>query len=65
MARIIATRSKQTNFQLTLITHDESFVSMMKDELSSTSISMPEKYFHVRREDDGQVCPMGVCRILA
>jgi len=51
MAKIIANRSKQRNFQLVLITHDEGFVSMMKDELSTqTGVSMPEKYFHVRRE---------------
>ena len=47
----IANRSKQNNFQLVLITHDDTFISMMKDELSSqTGFSMPEKYFHVRRE---------------
>ena len=51
MAHIIANRSKQNNFQLVLITHDEVFISMMKDELASTaSVSMPEHYFHVRRE---------------
>lgn len=51
MAQIIADRSKQNNFQLVLITHDDTFISMMKDELSSqTGFSMPENYFHVRRE---------------
>lgn len=52
LAQIIATRSKQSNFQLVLITHDEDFVTMMKGELSTHSgFSLPEKYFQVRREE--------------
>ena len=44
LAQIIATRSKQSNFQLIMITHDEEFVSMMKTELAAHSnFSMPEK----------------------
>jgi DNA repair protein RAD50 len=53
LARIIASRAQQKNFQLILITHDEDFVSMMKQELSAqTDFSMPEKYFQVSREAD-------------
>ena len=52
MAQIIQARSIQSNFQLVLITHDESFITMMKDELSTqTGFSMPEKYFQVFREE--------------
>lgn len=52
LAQIIASRSQQSNFQLVLITHDEEFVLMMKSELSTQSnVSMPEKYFQVRREE--------------
>jgi DNA repair protein RAD50 len=50
LAQIIASRQQQSNFQLVLITHDEEFVVMMKNELSTqTNVSMPEKYFQVRR----------------
>ena len=52
LAQIIASRSQQSNFQLVLITHDEEFVLMMKNELSTQSnVSMPEKYFQIRREE--------------
>ena len=52
LAQIIASRSKQRNFQLVAITHDIEFVSMMKTELSThTGFSMPDKYFQVRREE--------------
>ena len=52
LAQIIASRSKQRNFQLVVITHDIEFVSMMKTELSThTGFSMPDKYFQVRREE--------------
>ena len=51
LAQIIAARSKQSNFQLVMITHDEEFVSMMKTELAAHSnFSMPEKFFRVHRE---------------
>jgi DNA repair protein RAD50 len=52
IAQIISNRSKQSNFQLVMITHDEDFISLMKDELSTqTGFSMPEKYYVVRREE--------------
>ena len=52
LAQIIASRAQQSNFQLITITHDEDFVRMMKNELSTmTGFSMPEKYFQVRREE--------------
>ena len=52
LAQIIAHRSAQKNFQLVLITHDEDFVGMMKNELSAyTGFSMPERYFQVSREE--------------
>lgn len=52
LAQIIASRSQQSNFQLVLITHDEEFVLMMKSELSTQpNVSMPEKYFQIRREE--------------
>jgi DNA repair protein RAD50 len=51
LAQIISSRSKQSNFQLIMITHDEGFVSMMKTELAAHSnFSMPEKFFRVHRE---------------
>lgn len=53
LAKIIASRARQRNFQLVVITHDEEFVSMMKVQLAGeTGFSMPEKYFHVRREEN-------------
>jgi DNA repair protein RAD50 len=52
LAQIIASRQQQSNFQLVLITHDEDFVVMMKNELSVlTNVSMPEKYFQIHREE--------------
>ena len=52
LAQIIVSRSQQSNFQLVLITHDEDFVVMLKNELSTQSnVSMPEKYFQIRREE--------------
>jgi DNA repair protein RAD50 len=52
LAQIIASRAKQSNFQLIMITHDEDFVALLKTELASqTGFSMPEKYFQVRREE--------------
>jgi DNA repair protein RAD50 len=57
LAQIIASRAAQSNFQLVVITHDEEFVSMMKQELSSqTGFNMPERYYQVSREqgDDGR-----------
>eukprot|EP00804_Cyclotella_cryptica_P027784 CCRYP_009209-RB/>CCRYP_009209-RB protein AED:0.12 eAED:0.11 QI:270/0.73/0.68/1/0.8/0.68/16/153/1414 len=51
LAQIIASRAAQSNFQLVVITHDEDFVSMMKQELSSqTGFNMPERYYQVSRE---------------
>ena len=52
LAQITASRASQRNFQLILITHDDDFVGMMKNELSTlTGFSMPEKYFQVKREE--------------
>lgn len=52
LARIIVSRSKQQNFQLLCITHDEDFVRMMSAELSGISdFSLPEYYFRVSREE--------------
>jgi len=52
LAQIIASRAAQSNFQLVVITHDEDFVSMMKNELSSqTGFTMPERYYQVSREE--------------
>jgi len=52
LAQIIATRAAQSNFQLVVITHDEDFVSMMKQELSAqTGFPMPERYYQVSREE--------------
>lgn len=57
LAQIIANRASQSNFQLVVITHDEDFVAMMKNELAATAgTSMPERYFQVSREkaEDGK-----------
>ena len=54
LAQIIANRSTQHNFQLVAITHDEDFVSMMKQELSTQTqgtFSMPESYFYISRKE--------------
>jgi len=52
LAQIIATRASQHNFQLVVITHDEEFVHMMKTELATqTGFDMPERYFHISREE--------------
>lgn len=57
LAQIIAHRAAQDNFQLIIITHDEEFVSMMKQELSSqTGFDMPERYFQVSREESHDGC---------
>mmetsp|Transcript_33714 Transcript_33714/g.77810 ORF Transcript_33714/g.77810 Transcript_33714/m.77810 type:complete len:409 (-) Transcript_33714:83-1309(-) len=56
LSQIIANRSVQRNFQLVVITHDEDFVLMMKEELQALAgVSMPEQYFQLFREqaDDG------------
>ena len=51
LSQIIASRAAQSNFQLVVITHDEDFVSVMKQELSSqTGFGMPERYYQVSRE---------------
>ena len=52
LAQIIAALSSHPNFQLVTITHDEDFVAMMNNELSSqTSFDMPERCFQVSREE--------------
>ena len=57
LAQIIATRASQHNFQIVIITHDEDFVSMMKNELASGGaggkFNMPEKYYFVSRKEGG------------
>lgn len=51
LAQLVEHRAKQKNFQLILITHDEEFVAMMKNELQCHSgFVMPEFYFRVCRE---------------
>jgi DNA repair protein RAD50 len=53
LAMIIIARSKQHNFQLLCITHDEDFVRLMKTELAGLSdFSMPDFYFRVAREQE-------------
>ena len=53
LARIIASRRGQTNFQVICITHDEDFVQMMNTELSTHgSVSLPEYYFRVSRQEE-------------
>ena len=40
-----------------IITHDEEFVSMMKQELASQAgFDMPDKYFQVSREESSDGC---------
>ena len=54
LTRIIINRSKQQNFQLICITHDEEFVKLMGTELGATKdFSLPEYYFRVSREEEG------------
>ena len=56
LARIIAQRSSQDNFQLVVISHDEDFVGMLKSELSAHTVAMPEKYFLVYRQEANDGC---------
>lgn len=52
LAALISARSRQQNFQLVCITHDEEFVQLIRSELSAvTGFSLPEYYFRVSRED--------------
>ena len=54
LARLIMSRSKQQNFQLICITHDEDFVQLMKNELSfNADFNMPEYYFRIYRQEEG------------
>lgn len=54
LARLIQSRSRQQNFQLICITHDEEFVRLMNTELSmNTEFQKPNFYFRVSREEDG------------
>ncbi len=52
LSRIIASRSKQSNFQLICITHDEEFVRTMKNALNEHEgdIPKPEYYFVISRD---------------
>ena len=55
LAHIIVDRSKQQNFQLVCITHDEEFVKLMSMELAANSdFSLPEYYFRVSRQEDDE-----------
>jgi DNA repair protein RAD50 len=52
LAKIIASRSSQMNFQLLCITHDEEFLRIMKNELSAhAGVKMPQYYFNVSRAE--------------
>ncbi|CAM9978392.1 unnamed protein product [Ectocarpus sp. 12 AP-2014] len=52
LAKIISSRSKQANFQLITITHDEEFVQTMRTELGTQGgFSMPEFYWRISREE--------------
>eukprot|EP01036_Dinobryon_divergens_P029229 gene29229-38297_t len=54
LARIIIGRQTQQNFQLICITHDEDFVKLMNEELSSSAdFTLPEYYFRVCRQEEG------------
>jgi DNA repair protein RAD50 len=69
LARIIQSRSRQQNFQLICITHDEvcfwqysksflpllqDFVRLMNNELSTgAEIRKPEYYFRISRQEEG------------
>lgn len=54
LARIIQSRSKQQNFQLICITHDEDFVRMMNAELSANlDFRKPDYYFRIYRDEEG------------
>lgn len=57
LAYFIGSRAEQSNFQMILMTFDEAFVSIMKEELSSQpTFAMPTNYFVVRGEEgtDGE-----------
>lgn len=52
LSRIIQSRSKQHNFQLICITHDEEFVKIMNTELSlNYEFGKPEYFFRISREE--------------
>lgn len=54
LAKIILDRSRQLNFQLICITHDEEFVRLISSELaaSAADFALPEYFFRVTREED-------------
>jgi DNA repair protein RAD50 len=55
LADLIATRTKQQNFQILLITHDLDFVRQIRNQLGSkASVTMPEFYFRVARKEAGR-----------
>lgn len=57
LAQIISQRCSQENFQLVVITHDEEFVTFLKDELAThTEFAMPEQYYQVKREQSHDGC---------
>ena len=51
-------RSRQHNFQLLCITHDEEFVRFISNELAAATVDfpLPEYYFRVSRKVGGWVC---------
>ncbi|CAM9329660.1 unnamed protein product [Phaeothamnion confervicola] len=54
LAKIIAARSRQQNFQLVIITHDDDFVTTMRNHLLAyAGVSMPEYYYTISREEMG------------
>ena len=53
LANIISGRSKQSNFQLIIITHDEEFITAIRQQLLETAkTTMPEYFYRVEREQD-------------
>uniref|UniRef100_A0A7S3JZ17 Rad50/SbcC-type AAA domain-containing protein n=1 Tax=Aureoumbra lagunensis TaxID=44058 RepID=A0A7S3JZ17_9STRA len=51
LVRLIALRSTQANFQLVVITHDEAFINLMRNELQvSAGGSLPEHFWRLSRQ---------------
>ena len=50
LARLLDSRKQQSNFQLVVITHDEDFVAMMRDQIAATGnkeFNLPEFYWRM------------------
>ena len=56
LARIIADRSRQHNFQLVTITHDEDFVNILGQAQLNDGMN-PGVYFRISREQEGRAGP--------